>query len=59
LLLDFVETEARRLGTPEVRLYTNALMTENQAIYARRGYVETERRRVDGREAVYMRKRVS
>jgi ribosomal protein S18 acetylase RimI-like enzyme len=57
-LLDFAEAEARRLGLPEVRLYTNALMTENIGIYAARGYVETERREIDGRAAVFMRKSV-
>ena len=49
LLLDFAEAEARRLGLPAVRLYTNALMTENMGIYSARGYVETERREIDGR----------
>lgn len=57
-LLDFAEAEARRLGLPEVRLYTNALMTENQSLYRARGYVETERRAFDGREAVFMCKRL-
>ena len=56
LLLDFAETEARRLGLPAMRLYTNALMTENVALYTARGYVETERRATDAREAVFMRK---
>jgi len=55
-LLDFAEAEARRLGLPAVRLYTNALMTENIAIYRARGYTETERRETDGRAAVFMRK---
>ncbi len=56
LLLEFTETETRRLGLPEVRLYTNALMTENIGIYAARGYVQSERRNVDGRDTVFMRK---
>jgi GNAT superfamily N-acetyltransferase len=55
-LLAFAEAEARRLGLGEVRLYTNALMTENRALYARIGYVEYDRRNVDGRDAVFMRK---
>jgi ribosomal protein S18 acetylase RimI-like enzyme len=58
-LLDFAEAEARRLGLDEVRLYTNALMTENRALYARRGYQEYERRQVEGRDAVSMRKKLS
>ncbi|MFD9718303.1 GNAT family N-acetyltransferase [Streptomyces sp. NPDC059076] len=46
-LLGFAESRARELGLPEIRLYTNALMTENQALYPRYGY-ELEGRRVDG-----------
>ena len=57
-LLEFAETEAQRKGLSEVRLYTNALMTENRALYARGGYEEYERREVDGRDTVFMRKRL-
>ncbi|WP_340381789.1 GNAT family N-acetyltransferase [Streptomyces sp. SS7] len=46
-LLHFVDTHARALGLAEVRLYTNALMWENQKIYPRYGY-ELVGRRVDG-----------
>lgn len=46
-LLAFVDERARSLGLPEVRLYTNALMWENQKIYPRYGYEMVERR-VDG-----------
>lgn len=46
-LLRFVDDHARALGLPEVRLYTNALMWENQEIYPRYGY-ELVERRVDG-----------
>lgn len=55
-LLDFAEAEARRLGLAEVRLYTNALMTENLDLYSRRGYAEYHRRTLDGRDTVFMRK---
>jgi nucleoside triphosphate diphosphatase len=41
-LLD--EAERLSAGLPELRLYTNALMTRNQAIYAKRGFIETGRR---------------
>ena len=41
-LLD--EAERLAAGLPELRLYTNALMTRNIAIYAARGFVETGRR---------------
>lgn len=46
-LLRFVEAHARALGLPEIRLYTHALMWENQRIYPRYGY-ELVDRRVDG-----------
>ncbi|MFE1947791.1 GNAT family N-acetyltransferase [Streptomyces massasporeus] len=57
-LLRFVEAHARALGLPEVRLYTNALMRENQQIYPRYGY-ELVERRVDGPyDRVHYRKRL-
>jgi GNAT superfamily N-acetyltransferase len=57
-LLRFVEAHARALGLPEVRLYTNALMWENQQIYPRYGYEPVERR-VDGPyDRVHYRKRL-
>jgi ATP diphosphatase len=43
-LLDHAERLAQSWGVPELRLYTNALMTKNIAIYGRRGYRETGRR---------------
>ncbi|MFJ2258992.1 GNAT family N-acetyltransferase [Streptomyces sp. NPDC087844] len=46
-LLAFVDAHARALGLPEVRLYTNAMMWENQRLYPRYGY-ELVERRVDG-----------
>jgi ribosomal protein S18 acetylase RimI-like enzyme len=42
-LLAFVDARARALGLPEVRLYTNALMWENQTIYPKYGYEVVER----------------
>lgn len=57
-LLDFAEAEARRSGLPEVRLYTNEKMERNIALYAARGYAETERRREEGFSRVFMAKRV-
>jgi ATP diphosphatase len=42
ILMD--EAERLAAGLPELRLYTNALMTKNLAIYAKRGFVETGRR---------------
>ncbi|MFE2042797.1 GNAT family N-acetyltransferase [Streptomyces sp. NPDC059477] len=57
-LLEFVDARARALGLPEVRLYTNALMWENQEIYPKFGY-EVVERRVDGPyDRVHYRKRL-
>ncbi|MBB6416592.1 GNAT family N-acetyltransferase [Streptomyces sp. AK010] len=57
-LLRFVDAHARALGRPEARLYTNALMWENQQIYPRYGY-ELVDRRVDGPyDRVHYRKRL-
>ena len=57
-LLAFGEQRAAELGVSEMRLYTHVLMTENQALYARLGYVEVERRTVEGRTGVFMSKRL-
>ena len=43
-LLDHAERLSASWGVPELRLYTNALMTKNIAIYGRRGFRETGRR---------------
>ncbi|MFE0423239.1 GNAT family N-acetyltransferase [Streptomyces sp. NPDC058953] len=57
-LLRFAEARARELGLYEIRLYTNALMWENQNLYARYGYEITERR-VDGPyDRIHYRKRL-
>jgi GNAT superfamily N-acetyltransferase len=58
-LLDLAEAEARRCGWGAVTLYTNALMVQNIAIYAGRGYVETGRRTEKGFQRVYMEKRLT
>ncbi len=55
-LIAFAEDEARRLGFGSIELYTHELMTENQALYARLGYREFDRRTEDGYPRVYMRK---
>jgi len=57
-LLRFVDARARALGLPEVRLYTNAMMWENQKIYPKHGY-EIVERRVDGPyDRIHYRKRL-
>ncbi|ABQ30272.1 MULTISPECIES: GNAT family N-acetyltransferase [Acidiphilium] len=43
-LLRFAETRARGAGRRELRLYTNARMTRNIAIYLAHGFRETGRR---------------
>jgi ribosomal protein S18 acetylase RimI-like enzyme len=58
-LLQHAEREGRRLGQETIYLYTNELMVENIALYARRGYVEYERRQEQGFRRVFMRKSLS
>jgi ribosomal protein S18 acetylase RimI-like enzyme len=53
-LMAFATAEARRRGFPAIRLYTHVLMTENQALYRRLGYVETGRATEKGFDRVYM-----
>jgi ribosomal protein S18 acetylase RimI-like enzyme len=55
-LLRFAEDAARTRGFAAIDLYTHVLMTENQALYRRIGYVETARVNEFGFERVYMRK---
>jgi GNAT superfamily N-acetyltransferase len=55
-LLDFAETQALKRGLGEVRLYTNALFTENRKLYAHLGYAETGSETFEGRELVHMAK---
>lgn len=43
-LLELAEQRAWQRGHREVRLYTNAAMTENLDYYPRRGYVDASRR---------------
>ena len=43
-LLGWAESDARRHGLARLWLYTNEVMTENQAFYVALGYVETGRR---------------
>jgi hypothetical protein len=47
--------EARRLGLSALSLYTNAAMSENLAVYAHLGFVETHRVVERGYNRVYMR----
>jgi ribosomal protein S18 acetylase RimI-like enzyme len=58
-LLDLADRRARELGVDRVRLYTHEGMTENLALYARRGFAEDERRQEDGFARVFLSKRLS
>jgi GNAT superfamily N-acetyltransferase len=55
-LMEFAEQQARQRRVRRLALYTNEVMTENQAIYAHLGYRETDRRVEDGYRRVYMEK---
>lgn len=55
-LLEWAEHAARRAGFTSIRLYTQEVMTENIAIYAGRGYVETHRATEIGLKRVFMQK---
>jgi len=55
-LMEFAEQEAARRKLNRMALVTHEAMTENQAIYARLGYVEIERRSEDGYRRIYMEK---
>jgi ribosomal protein S18 acetylase RimI-like enzyme len=55
-LLAFADQQARAAGLSELRLYANELMLENIALYARLGYVETERQLHGDFHRVFMRK---
>jgi ribosomal protein S18 acetylase RimI-like enzyme len=58
-LIDFAVSEARRRGHAYLRLYTHVLMTENIALYARLGFVETGRVTKSGFDRVYMEKSIA
>ena len=57
-LMQKAEQETQRLGYGSIILYTHELMTENQAIYQKLGYVETHRITEKGFKRVYMQKRL-
>lgn len=57
-LLAFAEMTALAAGMRELRLYTNAAMHENLALYAGLGYREVDRRTDRGFERVFFSKRL-
>jgi ribosomal protein S18 acetylase RimI-like enzyme len=56
LLMDFAERRSILLGLTRLSLYTNEVMTENQAIYTHLGFREVGRHTEDGYRRVYMEK---
>jgi len=58
-LLDLADERPRAAGLHEVRLYTNAAMTENLAYFPRHGYREAHRAAQDGFERVFFAKPLS
>jgi GNAT superfamily N-acetyltransferase len=58
-LLGHAEAEARRQGFDSIYLATHELMTENRALYAKIGYVQFDRREVNGFPRVLFRKKLS
>lgn len=57
-LIAFVEAEGQRRGFGRIRLYTNAKMTSNLALYPMLGYTLTGRQVEDGFDRVYFEKRL-
>ena len=57
-LMALADEQAVDRGFDEVRLFTNARMTENLAYYPRQGYVETHRDEVNGFHRVFFAKRL-
>jgi len=57
-LMAHAETYAGERRIPELRLYTNAAMSENLALYAHLGYSEDGRRVENGFERVFLSKRL-
>lgn len=58
-LMDFADSEVGRRGYGEVRLYTHALMHENQRIYRALGWEEYARGNESGYDRVFMRKHLT
>jgi len=55
-LLAWAEAQARQAGYAHIRLYTNALMEANIALYTRLGYTETRREPFHDLTIVHMHK---
>jgi GNAT superfamily N-acetyltransferase len=58
-MLNFAEHAALAAGYRAIKLYTNEAMTENIALYSRKGYIETHRVEEKGLRRVYMVKQLA
>jgi ribosomal protein S18 acetylase RimI-like enzyme len=58
-LLELAEAKALERGYDSIYLYTQEIMTENQGLYERIGYVEYARRHEIGLDRIYMRKQLA
>ena len=57
-LLSFAENAAKQSGYTSIYLSTHRLMVESQAVYAHLGYVEFDRRIVNGFDRIFVRKQL-
>ncbi len=58
-MMAWAEERARKLGRQELRLFTNARMTRNVALYRQLGYLESHRETLADRVLVHMAKSVA
>jgi len=58
-LMAFAQSMAVERGLPALKLYTNVKMTGNFPFYESLGFIETEHRREDGFDRVYMSKKLN
>ena len=58
-LINLAEAEAAARGFKKLDLYTHECMNENIELYKSLGYMETERKEVQGYHRVYMQKNLS
>ena len=57
-LMEFSESEARRMGYRTMRLYTNVKMVENVSLYEHLGWVKKAQLSEDGYDRIYMEKQL-
>ena len=57
-LMTFAELQAKQSGYASLYLSTHRLMSESQAVYVHLGYVEFDRRIVNGYDRIFFRKQL-